>query len=37
MYYIVPLIASTLLVAKAKNIYRNIIKRHKTIETELKH
>ena len=30
-------IASTLLVVKAKNIYRNTIERHKTMETELSH
>ena len=31
------LIASTLLVVIAENIYRNTIKRHKTMETELSH
>ena len=31
------LIASTLLVVKTKNIYRNAIKMHKTMETELSH
>ena len=31
------LIASTLLVVKAENIYRNTIKMHKTMKTELSH
>ena len=31
------LIASPLLVVKAENIYRNTIKMHKTMETELSH
>ena len=33
----VLLIASTLLVVKAKNIYWNTIKMHKMMETELSH
>ena len=33
----VLLIASTLIVMKAENIYRNTIKMHKTMETKLSH
>ena len=33
----VLLIASTLLAVKAENIYRNTIKMHKPMETELRH
>ena len=31
------IVASTLLVVKVENIYRNTIKIHKTMETELSH